>query len=169
MIQPMLSPSSLPYRDTKPVGAADFYFAINATFRFIRQKLGPDALRDYWSDLGRAYLAPVSRLWKEGGLPALATYWRDFFAAEPGSEVTVVEAEDAVVLEVSVCPAIHHLRSGKRAIDPGFCQHCYFVSEAAARSAGFTVRVKGGNGSCRQTFSAAEIGPQQIKDIKEAA
>ena len=30
----------LPYQDTKPQGAADFYFAINATFRFIHARLG---------------------------------------------------------------------------------------------------------------------------------
>ena len=37
-----MSPSAnpLPYTDTKPVGAADFYFAINATFRFVLNKLG---------------------------------------------------------------------------------------------------------------------------------
>ena len=29
----------LPYSDSKPIGAADFYFAINATFRFIEVKL----------------------------------------------------------------------------------------------------------------------------------
>ena len=32
--------SPLPFTDTKPTGAADFYFAINATFRFIQKRLG---------------------------------------------------------------------------------------------------------------------------------
>ncbi len=35
----------LPYRDSKATGAADFYFAINATFRFIRETLGTEALQ----------------------------------------------------------------------------------------------------------------------------
>jgi len=39
----------LAYTDSKPQGAADFYFAINATFRFIRRTLGEEALRAYWS------------------------------------------------------------------------------------------------------------------------
>ena len=62
----------LPYNDTKPTGAADFYFAINATFRFIRATLGADALKAYWNELGREYYAPLSKLWKTGGLVAVA-------------------------------------------------------------------------------------------------
>ena len=43
----------LPYTDTKPVGAADFYFAINATFRFILRHLRMrEVLRRYWRDMG---------------------------------------------------------------------------------------------------------------------
>lgn len=160
--------SPLPYTDTKPVGAADFYFAINATFRFIRRKLGEAALRQYWTDLGHRYFAPVSLQWKSGGLPAVAAYWRAFFAAEPGAEVTVTEASGHVLLDVRVCPAIAHLRKGHREIDPAFCQHCYFVSQAIAQPAGLTVRVLGGNGSCRQTFAAVQP-PQDLADIREAA
>jgi len=35
----------LPYTDTKPVGAADSYFAINATFRFVLNKFGIEGSR----------------------------------------------------------------------------------------------------------------------------
>lgn len=145
--------SPLPYRDRKPQGAADFYFAINATFRFIQDRLGLAGLRRYWSDLGTKYFAPVSTNWKERGLAGVAAYWRAFFAAEPGAEVEVTESAGAVTLNVKVCPAIRHLREHRRQIAPGFCQHCYFVSEAMARPAGFTVRIAGGNGSCCQTFA----------------
>ena len=178
----------LPYQDQKPLGAADFYFAINATFRFIRKTLGEEALKTYWSDLGRTYMAPVTQQWKQGGLSAIAEYWQAFFAAEPGAEVEVNIVERgkgpssqmslgvdskrlAVILEVRTCPAIRHLRGNGRDIDPGFCQHCYYVSEAAALPAGFTVRVQGGNGSCRQTFLPLEEAEysQDLHDIQEAS
>jgi hypothetical protein len=160
----------LPYHDTKPVGAADFYFAINATFRFIRETLGSDALSAYWQDLGREYMAPVSQLWKVGGLPAVAEYWRTFFDAEPGAKVTVTMEKDRVLLDIQTCPAIRHLRAGGRTIDPGFCQHCYYVSEAAAEKAGLAVCVKGGNGQCLQTFFPRDPagGPQIMEDIEKA-
>jgi len=37
--------SALPYTAAKPVGAADFNFAINATFRFILRRFGREGLR----------------------------------------------------------------------------------------------------------------------------
>jgi hypothetical protein len=161
----------LPYRDSKATGAADFYFAINATFRFIRETLGTEALHKYWSDLGREYYAPVWRRWKEGGLTAVQEYWRAFFEAEPGAVADVLAEEGGVVLDVRICPAIRRLREGGRKIEPDFCQHCYYVSEAAAREAGLTVRIKGGNGRCRQTFHEAGSfwSPQNMEEVEQAS
>ncbi len=163
--------TALPHTDSKKTGAGDFYFAINATFRFIEKRLGADALRRYWQELGSTYSAPVTAMWKHGGLPAVGRYWRAFFDAEPGAEVRVEVAGDRVTLDVRVCPAIKHLRDGGREIVPCFCQHCYYVSEAAAESAGLTVRVEGGNGACRQVFLARHpsLPPPDLARIKEAA
>lgn len=69
------------YKDTKPVGAADFYFAINATFRFILKRFGIEGLRKSWKDLGYHYFAPVSVAWKKYGLQGVASYWKAFFQA----------------------------------------------------------------------------------------
>lgn len=161
--------SPLPYTDTKPVGAADFYFAFNATFRFIERKLGPDALRRYWHDLGALYYAPVTARWQSGGLSAVADYWRAFFKAEPGAEVAVTQHNDEVVVEVQTCPIIKHLRDHQRAIMPGFCEHCYHVSEAMSAPAGLCTRISGGNGRCTQRFSRAPLPPQQMEAITRCA
>ena len=161
---------ALPYTDSKPVGAADFYLAINATFRFVLKKFGIEGLREYWTDLGAKYFAPVTARWSEDGQHAVTEYWRAFFAAEPGAEVEVSETTEIVTLDVKVCPAIKHLREHGREIVPCFCQHCYFISEAIAAPAGLTVRIEGGNGSCRQKFfpRAAATAPQDLAHIKEA-
>ena len=162
--------SPLPYTDTKPVGAAGFYFAINATFRFILAKFGVEGLRRYWSEMGARYYAPVSERWKAEGLDGIAAYWRAFFDAEPGAEVAVTKTDNAVQLDVKRCPAIGHLRAHGREIVPCFCQHCYFVSEAMAAPAGYTVRVQGGNGVCTQTFHPRSTAPapQDLAAIEEA-
>ncbi len=161
----------LPYVDTKPTGAADFYFAINATFRFILARTGIEGLRRYWTDLGTSYFAPVSERWKAKGLAGIEEYWRAFFKAEPDSDVEVQQSAETVTVNVKTCPAIQHLRKGNREIVPCFCQHCYFISEAIAGPAGFTVRIEGGNGSCVQTFqrSSSEIAPQDLAKIAEAS
>lgn len=165
------SRSPLPYTDTKPVGHADFYFAVNATFRFILKHHGQDALRKYWRDIGATYYKPVSERWRERGSVGVADYWRAFFKGEPGAEVEVIESAGEVRLEVKTCPAIRHLREHGREIVPEFCQHCYFVNEAMAEAAGMTVRVCGGNGRCTQRFlkQSAELSPQNLEDIATAS
>lgn len=171
MTAPVKMENWLPYRDTKAQGAADFYFAINGTFRFIRKRLGKAALIRYWTDLGTQYMQPVTERWKAGGLPAIAAYWNAFFHAEPGGDVRVDMEADAVRLTVNVCPLIHHLRANDRTIEPDICEHCYYVSEAAARPAGFTVRIEGGNGSCRQSFFPVVSAPppQDLNHITRAS
>lgn len=165
------SDSPLPYTDTKPVGHADFYFAINATFRFIKRRHGLEGLRRYWRDLGREYYKPVSERWRQRGLDGVAEYWTAFFKPEPAADVEVSRSADEVRLEVKVCPLIRHLREHGREIVPEFCQHCYFVSEAIAEPAGFAVRVCGGNGSCTQHFTQhhAALPPQSLEDIATAS
>lgn len=163
--------SPLPYIDTKPVGHADFYFAVNATFRFILKRFGYEKLKEYWQDIGASYYKPVSEQWRDQGFAGVAEYWRAFFQAEPGAVVTVHESADEVRLEVKQCPAIHHLSDNQREIVPCFCQHCYFVNEAIAKPAGMTVRVCGGNGSCTQRFIKVSTGEptQNLEDIATAS
>jgi len=164
-------PSPLPYTDTKPVGAADFYTAVNATFRFIEKQFGTEGLQRYWTELGRRYYAPVTHRWREGGLEAVAAHWKAFFAAEPGSDVVVTQNADEVALNVRTCPAINYLREHGREITPCFCQHCHFVSAAMGEGANVEVRIRGGNGACEQRF--AKTGhftePQRLEDIATAS
>lgn len=163
--------SALPYHDTKPQGAADFYYAINATFRFILKRLGREAWIRYLQEMGRGYFAPVNENWRRGGLKEVARYWRDFFAAEPGAVVEVTEQPDRVEIAVRECPAIKHLKNGGREIVREYCQHCYFLGCARAEAAGLTMRLSGGDGRCRHTYAKIEAGlpPQDMAQIKEAA
>ena len=167
----MIHTSPLPYTDTKPVGAADFYTAINATFRFIINRFGRDGLLRYWQQLGSRYYAPVSQQWSKGGLQSVADYWRAFFDAEPGAEAEVSLLANEVCVRVTTCSAIQHLRAQDREIVPTFCQQCYFVSESMAEPAGLTVRVRGGNGSCVQRFikRSACSEAQNMEDIASAS
>ncbi len=161
--------SPLPYVDTKPQGSADFYYAVNATFRFILQRLGRDAWRSYLEEMGRGYFAPVNQQWAQGGLAAVADYWRAFFAAEPGADVEVRQLADRVEIQVRTCPAIAHLRAGGREIVKEYCEHCHLLGSARAQAAGLTMRLRGGDGSCLHTYARADakLPPQAPAEIKE--
>lgn len=163
------TPNNLPYTDTKPVGSADFYFAINSTFRFILRRLGRDGWIRYLTDMGTNYHAPVNAQWEAGGLAAVAAYWRAFFAAEPGAVVEVTAHPDRVELHVRECPLIKHLRAHGRVPVPEFCQHCYHLGSARAGAAGLTMRLCGGDGACTHTYAlpSARLPAQDLKQIKE--
>lgn len=161
------SEQGLPYKDSKPQGAADFYFAINATFRFVHRRFGHEGWVQYLRNMAVDYYAPVNARWKEGGLPAIAGYWRAFYAAEPGAEVEVHENTEAVIVEVRQCPAIAHLKNHHRDIVPYYCQHCHHLNNARAEAAGWCMRLEGGNGQCLHTFTRT-APPQDMNLIREA-
>lgn len=112
----------------------------------------------------------MNQRWRDGGLPAVARYWRAFFAAEPGGRVDVVEHSDRVEVCVHECPAIKHLRAGGREIVCEYCQHCYHLGNARAQASGLEMRLAGGNGTCRHTFAAPTVlvEPQNMEQIAEA-
>jgi hypothetical protein len=134
------------------MAAPDFYFAINATFRHLRDVYGKDALIDYWRSLGREYYRSRTDRWTKGNLQTLADDWRDYFAEEPQAVVEVAVAAPAVELDIKVCPAIKHLRDHQRDIVPYFCEHCDHTCGAMAEEAGYTFHREGGWGACRQRF-----------------
>jgi hypothetical protein len=135
------------------MSAPDFYFAVNATARHIHDEYGMDVLIDYWRALGREYYDQRTAEWREGGLPAIAEDWQQYFLQEPGAVVEVSVRDDAVQLDVCVCPAIKHLRESGREIVPYFCEHCDHTCGSMAEKAGYDFSRSGGMGSCRQTFS----------------
>lgn len=138
------------------MAAGDFYFAINATFRFFLENYGEEALHRYWTALGRGYYAPLAQRFRDGGLAEVERYWREFFAEEPGAEVEVARHGDRVEIEVNRCPAIHWLREHDREEVEGYCRHCEFVSKAIVANSGMNFELRGGGGSCHQTFSKGD-------------
>jgi hypothetical protein len=134
------------------MSAPDFYFGINAIFRHIHDRYGMDALVNYWRTLGREYYRGRIDHWRVGGTTAVAADWREYFAKEPGAVVDVKDSGGGVELDISVCPAIKHLREHRRDIVPYFCEHCDHVGGAMAEAAGFAYARSGGMGSCQQRF-----------------
>ncbi|MBI4557289.1 MAG: hypothetical protein HY706_06880 [Candidatus Hydrogenedentes bacterium] len=139
--------------------AGDFYFAINATFRFIQDRFGEEALIRYWETLGSNFYAPLVERFRTGGPDAVAAYWREFFANEPGGKVVVEKQDGKVEIDVQDCPAIGWLRTHNREIVSNYCRHCHHVSTAIAEKAGLNFRLEGGGGTCHQTFSQKETPP----------
>ena len=138
------------------MAAADFYYAINATFRYMHRHYGQEGLYAYWRSLGQEYFSDVIEQFRAGGLGAVEEYWRGFFTVEPGDLVSVERTDSAVVIEVQECPAIKHLQAGGREVMELYCQHCQVINTEMAKGAGLEFDMSGGQGSCRQTFVEKE-------------
>lgn len=136
--------------------AGDFYFAINATFRFIHDQWGKEALIDYWTSMAHTVHAPIAKAMRNGGLEEVRRYWADYFAGEPDGDVAVELMEDRVEIVIRRCPSIHWLEKAEREIVPYYCEHCHAIGAAIARQAGLTFELQGGNGSCRQVYASKE-------------
>ena len=144
MIDPTLHAQALPYTDTKPLGHADFYFAVNATFRFIINHFGYEKLQEYWRDIGTRYYKPVSEQWKlrrsrrRGGLLA-----RILCSGARREVVDVMQSADEVRLEVKHMPGRSSICAITGARSCLLLPALLFVSEAMAAPAGMTVRITG--------------------------
>ncbi|MCA9433709.1 MAG: hypothetical protein KC940_24530 [Candidatus Omnitrophica bacterium] len=138
------------------MAAGDFYFAINATFRFFLENYGEEALHRYWTAMGKEYFEPLSRRFQAGGLPEVEKYWTEFFETEPSGEVEVTRSNDRVEIEVKKCPALFWLRDHDREEVACYCRHCEFVSKEIASNAGLSFELEGGGGACHQTFIGEE-------------
>jgi len=143
---------NLPYNDVKPVGAADFYLAINATITFLEKKFGKSGVIDYFKEMAEKYYEPVIKLWKENGLEGVRGYLDDFFRAEPNSSVTISNEPGKIVLKVKQCPAIHHLKKSGRVISPLYCDQCRVINQTIADKSGIHFNIHGGMGECTQEF-----------------
>lgn len=135
------------------MAAGDFYFAINATFRFLLENYGEEALAAYWRAMGAEYYAPLAQRFRQGGLEEVERYWREFFASEPGGSVDITTTGSQVEIEVRDCPAIRWLRTHNREVVSCYCQHCHHVSSAIAEKAALKFSLEGGGGACHQCFS----------------
>jgi hypothetical protein len=145
------------------MAAPDFYFAVNAMFRYLHDRYGKSELVRYWRRLGQEYYRSRIEQWRRGGATAIAQDWTDYFAQEPGAKVEVKTfGDEAVELDIAVCPAIKHLRDHGRDIVPYFCEHCDHVCGTMAEAAGFSFERIGGMGSCVQRFVKLRINGEAV-------
>lgn len=138
------------------MAAPDFYFAVNATLRWLQTRFGEEALTRYWQALAQDYYAPVARQYREGGLAAVEQHLQETLAVEPGAVVYFEREGAQLTVTVEHCPAIGHLRACGREVAPRFCEQCSVLNPLLCRDTGLTYEQQGGDGACRQVFRCKE-------------
>ena len=87
----------------------DFHGALSTGIEYLHTRFGEDAVRDYLRRFTSAYYAPLKKRLFVEGLSALKDYFETMYAAE-GGEITTTLTGNELVISVSACPAVMHMR-----------------------------------------------------------
>jgi len=71
------------------------------------------------------------------------------------------------VLDISVCPAIKHIRDHQRDLVPYYCEQCDHVCGSMAEAAGFRFERTGGMGSCRHRYVRISVSVSTSDSVRK--
>ena len=131
----------------------DFHGGLCYAIKYLDEKYGPDATTEYLQQVGRTYFGPLSEQLKREGLTALEEHWRRIFDLE-GGDYTLEYEDDTLVLTVSSCPAVCHLKERDLLFTERFCETTKVVNDTICQAAGYgcSCEYEPGKGKCVQKF-----------------
>ena len=91
----------------------DFHGAMSVGIDYLEENYGPDAVTDYLQTFARTFYAPLTKALGERGLVALKEHFERIYALEC-ADVDVTMTDDELVIRVSACPAVTHMRKQGR-------------------------------------------------------
>lgn len=135
----------------------DFHGALGYTIRYLDETFGPEATREYLQQVGRTCFGPLIEKVKAEGLPAIEQHFREVMDREDG-EYTFSWEGDTLVLRVTKCPAVAHMKKNGAWFTDRFCETTVVVNETICREAGYacSCEYETGEGRCVQTFRKGE-------------
>ena len=114
----------------------DFHGALSAGIVYLDRRFGEDAVRDYLRGFTNAYYAPLKRELSARGLVALKEHFERAYERE-GGEAEFRLSDDELVMEVSACPAVAHMRARGYAVARLWSETTRTVSEALCEGTPF--------------------------------
>ena len=130
----------------------DFHGALSCGFEFLAERYGEDILDEYLKDTCRTIYGELIERIKKEGLISLEEYWNHIFTLEEGWFEIRRKDNKEIILKVSGCPALEHMRRINYPIYKDFCRQCKIVNEVIAEEAGLKSEVisNQNKGSCTQ-------------------
>lgn len=97
----------------------DFHGALCTGLDYIKMKYGEAEVRAYLRQFALAWYAPLTQALREKGLVALREHYDRIFKLE-GGVAAFQETPDELRIEVTLNPAVAHMRANKYAVSPMF-------------------------------------------------
>jgi len=131
----------------------DFHGALCYGIKYLDQTYGQDATAEYLQQVGRETFSPLIVALKKEGLIALERHFKHIFEIEDG-QAEFKREDNCLVINVSKCPAIAHLKSTGQLFTDRYCETTVNVNLAICSAAGYqcSCEYKPGIGKCVQKF-----------------
>lgn len=131
----------------------DFHGALCYGIKYLEDNYGQKAVEEYLQQIAKTYFSPLTKKLKTSGLKALEDHWQNVFETEDG-EFNISYDDDILVLEVSKCPAINHLKEKKMLYTDKHCLTTVVVNKTICQEAGYdcSCEYEPGKGKCIQKF-----------------
>ena len=135
----------------------DFHGALCYGIKYLDDTFGPEATAGYLQQVARSYYSPLIGQLKSDGMGALEKHFRNIFTTE-GGQFEVEYQDGRLVLTVTECPAVAHLKKIDQLCTDRFCETTVVVNETICADAGFccSCAYEPGQGRCVQKFWKAE-------------
>ena len=106
------------------IPSRDFFGVYCATFKYIDDTYGREALEKYWAEyVADQFLDHLERLVAAKGLKGMHEYWSHALAEED-AQFRLELSDDYFRIYLGECPALRWLRTHGRLIFDDYCAHC---------------------------------------------
>jgi hypothetical protein len=131
----------------------DFHGVLCYAIKYLDDNYGKNATEEYLRQVGRTYFAPLTEKLKKEGLEVLKNHWQVIFSKE-GGEFNIKYEGETLVLEVTKCPAIEHLKKHGLFFTERYCMTTKIVNQTICKNAGYacSCKIEPGKGKCIQKF-----------------
>ncbi len=131
----------------------DFHGALAYALFYLDKTFGEQATTEYLQQVGRTCYIPLIEQIKNEGLSALEKHLRSVFTLE-GGRFTVHYEQNTLVMTVTECPAIAHLKKIGQFYSERYCESTRVVNETICQNAGYqcSCSYEPGQGKCTQKF-----------------
>ena len=118
----------------------DFHGALSAGIEYLQKHYGPQAVRDYLAQFTKTFYAPLRDKLQRQGLSALKKHFERLYEIE-GGQIEIDFSEDEMILRVSACPAVMHMREKGYSVAELFVETTRTVNEALCEDSEFSAEL----------------------------
>lgn len=145
----------------RPVKVTPSFLQVyNTTFRWILEREGYDALKEYWKAIAPVVASDLIELAKENGVQGCAQYWRKVLAEEGVSFILDLHNNNKLTLTITDCASLRHIEKPCK----HYCNHCGVIYKEVLEPLGLKYEWhKTGEQSCQIRVTELCASGEEVK------